>query len=227
MNYETNFLNDLRPLPYLEPDEKYEFQSRMITLMRIATAVCPNFELGLDNRSIYENTVRYFAADASGVFDIKKGLYVYGPVGIGKTLYFKIFEALNRALMSPNKYNFLTITDIADGVGNNGLKYFQESGITPGGSIKHINLHWRRPSHIMIDDLGKTAVYANHYSNRYNIVEEIIRRRYYVYTDKFSLTHISTNMEPKEIDPCYGNYVASRMREMFNIILFPGKDRRK
>ena len=43
----------------------------------------------------------------------------------------------------------------------------------------------------------------------------------------FKFTHITTNKSVDEIEQMYGTRVRSRMKEMFNMIVLDGKDRRK
>lgn len=235
INQKTHFqmeanklLNELKPIPYIENCGEYDFEKRMeMTLMRIAKTLCHEFKIDNDNREIYENSIRYFAGDETGKYNIKKGLFVYGANGVGKSFYFKVFHGLNRAVDSPNNFKMLSVCDLIDGITNTGPKYFTESQISPVGSRSNSDLYWRRPPHILIDDLGQSEETANYYGNNINVVVEFIRRRYYAYIDHYSLTHCSTNLLPSAIGKKYGKYIESRMNEMFNIIFFPGVDKRK
>jgi hypothetical protein len=156
-------------------------------------------------------------------------LYVYGAYGVGKTVYFKIFKALNRAIDSPNNFKILRVTDLIDGVSHEGYQYFLNSGVIPAkGSGSRANAYWdNQADHFLIDDMGQSERFANNYGNKIDVVIAFLQRRYYAYTDCFALTHCSTNLIPSEIESEYGEAINSRMREMFNIILFPGEDKRK
>lgn len=220
------FLNEIKPVPYLVFNE-YDPILRRDTFNRIAKAICPGFIINEENKEIYEETIKYFAADESCKYDLRRGLYIYGKIGVGKTLYFKIFKALNRALESLNSFKTLTVNDLIDGFALEGPRYFASSGITPHDFQKRPNSRWYRPAHILIDDLGQSTKSVNYFGNNLNVVEDFIQRRYYVYTDFFALTHVSTNLVPNKINAEYGEFISSRMREMFNIILFPGEDKRK
>jgi hypothetical protein len=218
----SKFLNEIRPIPYLEFSEPYDFDKRMESFLSISKTLCPDFQIDKDNKEIYENTVKYFAADETGKYNIRKGLYVYGSTGVGKTLYFKIFYELNRALDSKNNFKILNICDLIDGITSEGSKYFASSHITPNK-----NTLWRQPEHILIDDLGQSEEIASYFGNNINVAVEFIRRRHYAYVDQFTLTHVATNLKPSDIEKKYGKYLKSRMVEMFNVIFFQGKDRRK
>lgn len=213
------FLKKISPKPYLIPED-FDFTGRWDTLLRIARAICPGFEIDDYNKEIYENGVKYFAGDPACKYDLSKGLYFFGPVGVGKTLFFKIFESINEAIKSQNNYRRISINKLIDGFSRNGYIYFSDSGITPSSYPYSRN-------HILLDDLGQSAGIIKHFGSEINVIAEFIQRRYYAYTDYFYLTHITSNIEPEEIQPQYGDFIASRMREMFNVILFPGKDRRK
>lgn len=224
----SKLLNEIKPIPYLEYCGEYDFDARMeMTLMRIARILCPNFQIDDNNRAIYENTIRYFAGDETGKYNIKKGLFVYGANGVGKSFYFKIFHELNRAVDSPNNFKILSVCDLIDGVASEGPKYFTNSQISPIGSKGNYNLCWIKPPHILLDDLGQSEETASYFGNSINVAVEFIRRRYYAYVDHYSLTHCTTNLIPGTIEKKYGKYIQSRMNEMFNIIFFPGEDRRK
>ena len=57
---------------------------------------------------------------------------------------------------------------------------------------------------------------------------EILLSRYDLFTTHNMLTHLTTNLSATEIEEYYGNRVRSRMREMFNLIVFANgiKDKR-
>jgi DNA replication protein DnaC len=225
----TVLVKEIKPKPYLRYQEGYDFEKRLESFMRIAEIICPEFAITDENRAIYENTIRYFAADESCEYNLNKGLYVYGQYGVGKTLYFKIFKALNRAIDSPNNFKILTVTDLIDGVSHKGYQYFLDSGVVPaGGSGSSCNSLWsNQADHYLLDDMGQSERFANNYGNKIDVVIAFLQRRYYAFTDSFSLTHCSTNLIPSEIESEYGEAINSRLRQMCNVILFPGEDKRK
>jgi hypothetical protein len=221
-------LQEIKPVPYIKQTQ-YDFDKRLESFMRIAKTICPGFEITDENRELYYESIRYFAGDESCKYKLDKGLYVYGSYGVGKSVYFKIFRALNRAVDSPNNYKILTVTNLIDGISHEGYQYFLSSGIVPGGgSRSNTNGYWySEADHYLIDDMGQSERFANNYGNKIDVLIATIQRRYYVYTDYFALTHFSTNLIPAEIESEYGEAINSRLRQICNVVLFPGEDKRK
>ena len=219
----TEFREKIRAKPRLVFRE-YDFLFRWDSFKRTAEHVCPGFVIDDNNRKLYEEACRYFAADETCSWDLNKGLYLYGDVGVGKTLFFKIFHHLMGApgINSINKFSILTVNDIVDGYSVQGPAYWIKSGINsvPGG-------YYAKPIHIFIDDIGQNARSASYFGNSIDVISELIQRRYYAHTDSYVLTHASSNIDPSKFKPTFGEFTSSRMREMFNVILFQGKDRRK
>jgi len=221
------FLNQIKPKPYLI-NKEYDFQKRYESLLEIAGVICPGFNISKEQQNIYENAVKYFSGDDSCEFDLKKGLYIYGRIGNGKTLFFKLLNTLNKAVWSGNDFNILTINDLVDGIAREGYKYFSLSGITLSGdglNLKNVNNIWIR--HMLIDDMGQGVSSIRYFGSEVNVIRDFFQRRYCAFTDCSALTHVATNIPPAEIKEEYGEFISSRMREMFNIIAFPGEDKRK
>jgi hypothetical protein len=221
-------LQEIKPEPFLKHTE-YDFDKRLDSFMRIAKIICPEFEITDENRELYEETIKYFAGDGSCKYKLDKGMYVYGDYGVGKSIYFKIFKALNRAVDSPNNFKTLTVTDLIDGVSRKGYQYFLDSGIVPGGGYgQRTNILWNiGADHLLLDDMGQSERFANNFGNKIDVVIAFLQRRYYAFTDYSALTHCSTNLIPSEIESEYGEAINSRLRQMCNVILFPGEDKRK
>jgi len=221
------FLDKIKPIPYLISKE-YDFLKRYESLMEIALTICPGFKISDEEKKIYENAIRYFSGDPSGEFNIKRGLYLYGRIGNGKSLFFKIFSALNTGCYLGNDFNIFTISDLIDGVGRDGFKFFSSAGITLNDGpliMARSNRYWSR--HILIDDIGQSVSSVKYFGSEINVVRDFFQRRYNAYSDHSALTHVATNVLPEKIKQEYGEFISSRMREMFNIILFPGEDKRK
>jgi DNA replication protein DnaC len=223
MQNSTTFREKIKARPRLVYKE-YDFPLRWDSFKRTAEHICPGFVIDDSNKQIYEEACRYFAADDSCSWDLNKGIYLYGDIGVGKTLFYKIFHHLMNApgIESNNKFSMLTVNDIVDGYSVSGPAYWKTSGInavTPG--------EYNQPVHLFIDDLGQNERVASYFGNSVDVITELIQRRYYAFTDNYVLTHASSNIIPSEIKETFGQFTASRMREMFNVLLFPGGDRRK
>jgi len=138
----------------------------------------------------------------------KKGIFLYGPTGTGKTTIMKVFSDHFRIPW------FWTIW-----ITNDFLKY--EAG--DWYSWFCLNFGDRE---IIIDDLGAEAD-VKKYGNE-GIMRDIISFREQAYQEKGVLTHFTSNLgSEREISERYGDRIASRIIGMCDIVMLTGNDRRR
>lgn len=135
-------------------------------------------------------------------YDLKKGLWLQGTVGLGKTF---LFQLIKNNELSP--LNIESMIDIAENVKNEG---------------KH-NL---KGIFNVLDDIGSEQHEINHYGTKINWLKEYLESRYTA-SKIYNNLIISTNADFNQIEQLYGFRLRSRCREMFNIISITGKDLRK
>lgn len=137
-------------------------------------------------------------------FDRLKGLLIRGPSGTGKTHLVRCVE--DNGL---NPIHAISMLDITEKVTEDG-KY-------------HINSQGKR--FIYLDDVGTEEASIKHYGTTIlwfkNYIETVYHR-----TKCYNHLIITTNLNFKELGDQYGFRVASRMREMFNVVDLKGKNYR-
>ena len=146
-------------------------------------------------------------ADESGI-KFRKGLMLNGPVGCGKTSLMSLFRYLS---FPGHKYQVVSARDVCIQFmeqGHQVIKYYASIGM-------------KSPMVFCFDDLGSETS-MKYYGNEVNVMGEILLSRYELYTQRGIPTHITTNLSASELEKVYGNRLRSRMREMFNLIAFPG-----
>lgn len=137
-------------------------------------------------------------------FDRLKGLLIRGPSGTGKTHLVRCVEdnGLNPILS-------LSMLDITEQVKEDG-KY---------------QIVQQDKKLIYLDDIGTEEANVKHFGTNTlwfkNYIETVYHR-----TNCFNHLIITTNLNFKDMEDHYGFRVASRMREMFNVVNLTGKDYR-
>jgi DNA replication protein DnaC len=208
------FLKSIAP----PPSQRFECTAAHIDKMRqIRSLLCPGYREDEASEKIYMNGVKYFTLDPTSEWDLDKGLFLYGVFGVGKTLFYKVFRAYLNA--HGRGLNAITADELAAEYTLNGFP-----AIMKYSSVRE--MEGFKPCELLIDDLGQGANHVKFYGSHTDVIVEILQRRYRVFTDAYKRTFISTNLQPSEIKDLYGEYIASRMREMFNIVLFHGTDKR-
>lgn len=134
--------------------------------------------------------------------DNEKGLLLYGPNGTGKT-----------TAMAPylqGKWNGSAI-DFAAVIAANGRDY-----------ISKYSMH-----DMVIDDLGREPQTVKSFGDDISAMHDLIHFRYQVFQKMGYKTHISTNLDFKELEERYGVAIADRIKEMCEVIVFSGESLRK
>lgn len=158
---------------------------------------------------------------------LDKGIMLASNYGVGKSDMVKLFSANQRQV-----YLVRTAKTIAQQFVNSKEKILPEEYVNPkveGSSfINGYNDSTRffHPiSGLCIDDVGSENI-KNNFGNIANVIGDLIEQRY---EKKLTgeLLHATTNMGKEELTSYYGERVVSRMREIFNWIVWEGKDRRK
>lgn len=173
------------------------------------------------NEQIISDMCLYFTGDQRSPYDPKKGLFLYGPVGTGKTTIISLFR-LNQVCSFPVvacrqiSYDFQRH-------GHEAVGKYKFSGKFPEAK----QLYGQEETGYCFDDLG-TEIDKKHFGNESNVMAEIILDRY----DNKELkgkTHVTSNLNSTMIEERYGYRVRSRIREMFNVVIFEenAPDRRK
>lgn len=194
------------------------------------------FELDEDNREVFNLLCLYFSGNPEfekhgfkkegqiiQPYSLKKGICLHSRErGTGKTVFMELFSINRRGC-------FVVIPTAKIS------RFFEEDGdkiinrfSQPWACERAPGYFYQSPIGICFDDFGDEEV-KNHYGNKENVMNRIVTA---IYSDNpnhdaFPFFHMTTNLIGDEIEQKYDKRVRSRMREMFNWIELPGKDRRK
>lgn len=141
--------------------------------------------------------------------DLKRGIFLAGPVGCGKTSLMRILS--NFILPQPG-FALVSCREIGYEFIAKGYEVIRRYGAIATGD----KASWV----YCFDDLGSEHN-TKYFGNDCNVMAEILLSRYDRFITHGTKTHITTNLSATEIEAFYGNRVRSRLREMFNLVAFP------
>lgn len=198
------------------------------------------FQLDDFNSEVFELLCLYFSNDINFVSrainadienaSLEKGILLSSSYGHGKTWMMQLFSKNQRQV-----FFMRSAKKIA-----NDYENFKEEGLAEymepyKNAINDVSNFYHPFAALCIDDIGTEGVKQN-YGNKRNVIGDIIEQRYatnVIMPGKPELRktgimlHGTTNLTGIDIHNVYGGRVASRIREIFNVIELPGKDRRK
>lgn len=200
-------LRERKERKHVNAEEAYQY------IIERGTELCKRrgqeFVIDKYNKSLLINLAYYFGRDDRFDGDLNKGILLQGNFGVGKSFPFicaaGMFSpvAFEQDMMkSSNQLINLFQQDGADGV----VKF--QSGV------------------FCLDEICEVHD-ANNFGNKVNIVQQLIEIRYDLFIRKGTVTHGTTNfLNGDIIEQHFGGRVRSRMREMFNVFMIQGVDRR-
>jgi DNA replication protein DnaC len=159
----------------------------------------------------------YFANDKRfETTDLKlnRGILLFGGVGVGKTTLMQAFRR-NQAF----SYRIISCRDVQGQYATDGedaIRFFSTNYEVPVNS----NPFGHHVIGYCFDDLGTESLNTKNYGNSKKVMSEIILNRYDNGLDPRS-THITTNLTAEELEAAYGTRELDRIRENFNLIVFP------
>lgn len=167
-----------------------------------------------DLKTIYKNALLYFRGDDRSDWDLNKGLFMHGNTGCGKSVFFDIFKIYTSKL-NHNSFIKSKQTKIIAEVGKSGISAI-EKYIKQSMSVI-----------LYIDDFGSSNSELQYYGTNFDVMDELIQGRYDEFVKTGALTHVTTNVKPKDFKDKFNDRITSRMNQMFNVIQFPDKDYRR
>lgn len=149
--------------------------------------------------------------------DYNKGFFLYGTLGRGKSMTLnamqKYMNSIKRRFWK-NDYRIGAWWKTASELAN----------IYAADGQSALIQYAADDMNLVIDEFGREPIPASNYGTKMNVLQFLLQLRY----DKrrSTVTHITTNLNPDQLEPIYGDYVADRCKEMFNFIEFDGESLR-
>lgn len=168
---------------------------------------------------IYRALCFYFTGDEAGMMNYhlspRKGLMLFGGVGVGKTAVMELFA---RNVICCYQVIRCAKIETEYGQKDNGPATISKySEMKP--NIYKAQYFNQELLGYCFDDLGAEEV-ANNYGKR-ELMIDILESRYDNKSCKGPKTHLTTNLTLEQIEGRYSSRVLDRMRQMFNLIEFP------
>ena len=138
--------------------------------------------------------------DALRLYMAGYGLFVYGDVGTGKTMFFRLMRNHEqKSIYIFSMHNILGRTEVE-------IRELMDS---------------LAGQEVLLDDVGAEPKF-NNYGVRFDILAYILERR----MESRMRTHLTTNLSKGEIGDRYGKRVIDRIAEMCRSVEFSGKSQR-
>lgn len=182
-----------------------------------------------DELKIIVNLIKYFIGDPSSCYDLKKGIFIYGNTGLGKTFILEVFKTFLIHTNSRKPFLQKRTRDV-----------YKEIALTKGKRTQSPQSVMKKyeKGEWFFDDLGDEPVFYKDFGNDVSFMIDILTDREDVFTKAGIMTHITSNLIPfdiklpsgeikkDEVLERYGKRLRSRFNKMFNFILWVGKDKR-
>lgn len=236
----TQFIEDLKRRGMVPSMKRFRYNVNLTTagsyMQQIGKALTKDFVIDNDNKFVFLNILKWLVGDETAeclnpesrqviTADLKKGLYIAGPTGTGKTMCLKVFqlfakiddvkvEFMNADQGKPDKYFIF------------GGEQFRSDQICDEFAKTGKLEKFKKARILTINDMGSESSETLYMGNRLNCLQEIVEYR----GDQLDqLTFITSNNRINDQDNVakYGDRVVSRLTEMCNYYELTGKDRRK
>ncbi len=158
-----------------------------------------DFEVDDNNKEIINQLYFWLTRDDRFDGDFEKGIMLIGAIGSGKTV---IMDAFCHVIEVMARKIFEKI----------------QSSYTSTISIDGLTTYYKRP--IFIDDIGKEPLQINNYGSEMRPFEDLLDNRY----RNKGITFGTSNLKLEDMP--YIGHTKDRIKQMFNIIVLPGKSRR-
>lgn len=164
------------------------------------------------------NELFLYLIGGSNVLDRNKGLWLYGPVGTGKSSMLKIIQAYDRYSNGKEKNGYYLLGGFPIEPASFVSNLYCKNGID--GILRYDGSNGMG---LGLDEVGREPK-VKHYGTEMDVIQYILQMRYD--NRRNCITFVTTNLLPEEIHLKYGEYIADRVNEMFNVVEIGGKSRR-
>lgn len=189
-------------------------------------ARCNGYVVDDANRTALSGMAKWLARDWNGPLDPRKGLWIWGAIGTGKTV---IADAL--LAVCDERWKML----MAGGIPNDpqSLEPLRSARVRAQRLCADFAMKgyealeplYKMPL-LVVDDLGVEAPHTRHFGERVRVLSELLSARADGKGRNETLTVVTTNLAPAALEARYGNRLADRLPCMFNFVPLPGSSRR-
>lgn len=175
----------------------------------------------VENRAKVSELIKYFTGNPCKL-NPYKGIYLFGPVGRGKTLIMKCLMIMCNRIEEKLEAAQKPFT-------SNGFMMLDCKAIVAEleNTKNKANLKQYYTGLWCFDDMGVEDEKLKLWGNQINVIADIIFERYKRYDNFGTLTHATSNIKSEDWPKKYDDRTESRMRQMFNLIVLAGIDKRK
>lgn len=194
-------------------EKEYDRRQRLIAMMetcglgeKFRKRTFGTFQATPENSKACE----FFAVYAERFSDQKKGIYVWGSNGIGKTHL--AAAVVNAIIAQGHSAYFIYVPDYKD-------KIYETYDFTNSETASKITAHMMNFDLVVLDDLDKLKT-ADKFDNTKEILCKLINKLY----ESERRVIITANCPVGEIAKIYDKSIASRIAEMCDIFELKGQD---
>lgn len=171
------------------------------------------FVLDGNLKEVLPNLIKYFTGDPSGLYDLQKGIYLFGEVGTGKSFLIRMMRSLCNVLKyEPRQFKIYNAKT---------LLFEVEKAKNLSAIDKVLRGGW------CVDDLGAEDNRYKLFGNDISVMGYVLNERYELYHATGEVFHVSSNIDPNLIYDEYGERLESRCSQMFNFVKLEGTDKRR
>ena len=172
------------------------------------------FRIDDRNRDLVSDLFLYFHFQ-KGRLDLRKGLWLEGPVGTGKSTLMQVFSQYLKSLQMGFRVYICSQVTTDYSLTGDLSRYLDNAGWSSSG-----------PAPMCFDELGREPLPAKYYGTELNVMQHILHIRYSYWQTTGLKTFVTSNANGDDIERLYGDFIRDRRKEMFNIIPVTGDSRR-